>query len=191
MNCLGTIRSVTLSVLTAAVVMPVLAQQRHPAPLPAPQRQMPPAGGGGRGEHLAQWMNKHRNLTPQQQQNALRSEPGFQQLPPETQARVMGRLGQLNAMPPQQRERVINRAEAMEKLEPQQRQQVRGALSQLGALPTERRRMVARAFRDLRRMPPEQRQNTLNSPAYRDFTPQERSTLNNLMQVEPMLPQQP
>ncbi|MGO4210193.1 DUF3106 domain-containing protein [Terriglobus sp. 2YAB30_2] len=177
----------TLLALTAAVVMPVLAQQRRPAP----QRQMSPAGGGGRGEHLAQWMDKHRNLTPQQQQNALRSEPGFQQLPPETQARVMGRLGQLNAMPPQQRERVINRAEAMEKLEPQQRQQVRGALSQLGALPTERRRLVARAFRDLRRMPPEQRQNTLNSPAYRDFTPQERSTLNNLMQVEPMLPQQP
>lgn len=194
MICMGTIRRWGQVAIMASFVIPGLSQQlRRPTPSIPPQRQNIPsqhpsnAGGAGRDPHLAQWLDRHRNLTPQQQQNALRNEPGFQSLPPETQARVMNRLGQLNTMPPQQRERVISRAEAMERLEPQQRQQVRGALGQLGMLPTERRRMVARAFQDIRRLPADQRQSAINSPAYKDFTPQERATLNNLIQVAPMV----
>ncbi len=56
--------------------------------------------GAPRGEHLADWMNQHRNLTPQQQQQALEHEPGFNQLPQQTQQRMRNRLAQLNAMPP-------------------------------------------------------------------------------------------
>ena len=104
---------------------------------------------------------------------------------------MLDRLSRLNNMPPDQRRRILERNEVLEHLTPPQRQQVRGAMQQLGALPMDRRRVVARAFRDLRDMPPAQRQATLNSDGFRNqFSDSERSTLSNLMAVEPLLPAQ-
>ena len=40
-------------------------------------------------------MSQHRNLSPQQQQQALDREPGFRDLPQETQQRMHNRLAQL------------------------------------------------------------------------------------------------
>lgn len=160
--------------------------QRQMRPFPNPQRQ------GARGqnqEHLEQWMNRHGSMSPEQQQRALENEPGFRQLPQQTQQHLRNRLNQLNNMPPQQRQRLIERNEAIERLSVPQRQQVRGAMQQLGALPVDRRRMVARAFRDLRDMPPAQRQSVLNSDRFRgEFSPEERGTLSQLLDVEPLLP---
>lgn len=151
-----------------------------------------PGRQGSRGqnrEHLEQWMNSHSHMTPEQQQRALSNEPGFRQLPPQTQQHLRNRLNQLNGMPPEQRRRLIERNEAIERLSPPQRQQFRGAMQQLGALPIDRRRMVARAFRDLRQMPPSQQQALLNSERFRNqFSPQERGTLGQLLDVAPMLP---
>lgn len=137
--------------------------------------------------HLNQWMEQHRNLTPQQQQQALEREPGFKQLPPQQQARVRARLDQLNAMPPDQRQRVLDRVESMERLTPTQRQQVTSTMGQLHSLPPDRQRAVAFAFRNLRQLPPDQR--PAAAEAYsRNLSPQERDTLNNLLRTEPYLP---
>ena len=134
-------------------------------------------------------MDRHRNLPLAQQQQALQNEPGFRQLPPQTQQRMLDRLTQLNNMPDQQRRRVLEHNEAIERLTVPQRQQFRDAMQQLGGLPVDRRRLVARAFRDLREMPPPQRQAILNSDRFRgQFSEQERSTLGNLLAVEPFLP---
>jgi hypothetical protein len=136
-------------------------------------------------------MDRHSNLPLEQQQRALQNEPGFRDLSPQTQQRMLDRLSRLNNMPPDQRRRILERNEVLEHLTPAQRQQVRGAMQQLGELPTDRRRVVARAFRDLRDMPPSQRQATLNSDNFRSqFSDSERSTLSNLMAVEPLLPAQ-
>jgi hypothetical protein len=142
-------------------------------------------------EHLAQWMDRHSNLPLKEQQNALENEPGFRDLPPQTQQRMRDRLTQLNNMSPEQRRRILERTEAMEQLTPPQRQQVRGALQQFNGLPTDRRRLVARAFRDLREMPQPQRQAILSSDRFRgQFSEEERNTLSNLLAVEPYLPVQ-
>ena len=144
-----------------------------------------------RGEHLQQWMAHHNTLTTEDQQRALQREPGFNQLPQQTQQRMLDRLGRLNSMPAEQRERTLQRSEQMERLSPGQRGQVRSAMGELGALPQDRRRAVARSFRELRSLTPEQRNQVLNSPGYRQqFSDGERSTLNNLLTVSPMLPQQ-
>ena len=152
-------------------------------------RPGPQNGNAPRGEHLSQWMQQHGNMSPQQQQRALQSEPGFNQLPQNTQQRMMERLSRLNSMPEQQRQRVLQRGEAMERLDPQQRVQVRSAMGQLSALPEDRRRAVARSFRELRSLPPAQRNQLLGSPEYRQqFNDEERGTLGNLLSVSPMLP---
>jgi hypothetical protein len=168
---------------------------------PQVQQRMaaPPSGGGAqmgprepnaeRGAHLGQWMEQHRGMNPQQQQRALRNEPGFNQLPGPMQQRMMQRLDRLNSMPPQQRERMLRQGEAMERMSPQQRGDVRNAMGQLSLLPLERRRAVARSFRELRSMPVPERNALLNSPQFRQqFTDEERGTLGNLLAVGPLLP---
>jgi hypothetical protein len=165
---------------------PIVRQGQPSSPAPAARPESPAAAAK---EHLPEWMDRHRDLTPQQQQQALESEPGFRQLPADTQHRMLSRLAQLNAMTPQQRQRVLERAEQMEHLNPGQRQQVRGAMAELGRLPPDRRKVVARAFRDLRGMPQNQRQAYLSSEyLHRELSPQERVTLGNLMTVEPLIP---
>ena len=140
-------------------------------------------------QHLSEWMDAHRNLSPQQQQSALEQEPGFRQLRPEQQQRMYNQLSRLNSMSPEQRQRTIARTEWMEHLAPQQRQQVRSAMAQLGGLPQDRSYAVGRAFRSIQAMPPAERQFYLNSPQFRgQFNDQERDTLNNLLNVSPLLP---
>jgi Protein of unknown function (DUF3106) len=134
-------------------------------------------------------MDHHSDMSPAQQQKALESEPGFHDLPSETQQRMRDRLTQLNSMPPEQRRRVLERNEAIANLTPPQRQQVRGAMKQFSSLPPDRRRLVARTWRDLREMPEAQRQAVLSSDRFRgQFTDEERGTISNLLAVEPYLP---
>jgi hypothetical protein len=188
-----------------------VARQEQPHPVqtqPAPIVRQPPASqpvavtgvrppdriGANPGRvpqqgHLAQWMNQHSNLTPAEQMQALQREPGFHELPQQTQQRYLSRLSELNAMAPQQRQRLLASTEAMEKLTADQRAQVRGAMQQVALLPEDQRRQVQKTFRQLRDLPPDQRGAALNSERYRgQLNPQQMETLRGLMRVEPMLP---
>jgi Protein of unknown function (DUF3106) len=154
-----------------------------------PAQQAPRPRFENNQSHLGAWLQRHGNLTPQQQERALQSEPGFNRLPPETQQKLMNRLQQLNRMPPNQRQRTVDHIEALERLTPQMRQQVRGSFQDFHALPEDRQRMVRKAFRDLREYPPEQRQAMMNSSQFQaQFTPQERGILGNILAVEPYHP---
>jgi hypothetical protein len=154
-----------------------------------PGQQQPgahPHFGDNQQPHLGTWLQRHQSLSPEQQEQALQREPGFNRLPPETQQRLLTRLRQLNKMPPQQRQRTLDRIEAMEHLSPQMRQQVRASFQDFRSLPQDRQRMVRKAFRDLREYPPEQRTAMMNSPRFQaQFSPQERSILSNILAVEP------
>jgi hypothetical protein len=196
-------RRILHSVLAALFLfssVPCFARrQAHPVPKQSapPPAQRPnagpksPAGPKPNQEHLEEWMDRHRNMTLAQQQAALQNEPGFRELPPQTQQRTLNNLAKLNSMPEEQRRRLLERNEMMEHLSPQQRQQVRSATQQFSALPPDRRRLVARAFRDLREMPEAQRQSILTSDRLRgEFSDYERSTLSNLLAVEPYIPVQ-
>jgi hypothetical protein len=139
--------------------------------------------------HLGTWLQRHQNLTPEQQEKALQSEPGLNRLAPETQQKLLDRLRQINRMPPNQRERTVDRIEAMEHLSPQMRQQVRASVQEFHALPADRQRLMKKAFRDLREYPPEQRATMMNSGQFQaQFTPQERNILGNILAVEPYQP---
>lgn len=175
---------------------------QSPAPIERRPPQPHPSGTNGarganqaqpkglpRGEHLAEWMNQHRDLTPQQQQEALDREPGFRELPQGTQQRMRDRLAQLDAMGPEQRQRLLARNEALEQLSPDQRAEFRGAMSQLGNLPLEQRRPVAQTFRALRELPPEQRISAFATGRYGPpLSDSQRAVLFNLLRVEPLMP---
>jgi Protein of unknown function (DUF3106) len=156
---------------------------------PAPQAHPPPRFENNQQAHLGTWLQRHENLSPEQQERALQSEPGFNRLPPETQQKLLNRLRQINRMPPKQRQRTLDWIEAMEHLSPQMRQQVRASVQEFHALPEDRQRLMKKAFRDLREYPPEQRQVMMNSGQFQaQFTPQERNILGNILAVEPYQP---
>ena len=171
-------------VFAALLVLPLAA-----APClarPAQQQGAHPRVENNQQPHLGMWLQRHQSLSPEQQEKALQSEPGFSRLPPGTQQRLLTRLRQLNKMPPEQRRRTLDRIEAMEHLSPQMRQQVRASFQDFRTLPTDRQRMMRKAFRDLREYPPEQRTAMMNSPKFQaQFSPQERSILGNILAVEP------
>jgi hypothetical protein len=144
---------------------------------------------GERPGHLADWMNNHRNLTPQQQEDELRREPGFSRLPADQQQRVLQRLRTLNARPPEQQQRILQRNEMFEGLSPQQKADVRGSAQSLAGMAPDRQRMVRQAFVDLRQIPAQQRAQILNSARFSNtFTPEERHVLGNLLSIEPYEP---
>ena len=140
-------------------------------------------------EHLPQWMEQHQNLPLSQQENQLRSEPGFNRLAPQQQQRLVDRLRSLDARPPAERQRMMARNEMFERLSPQQRQDVRSSAQTMHSMPQDRQRTMTSAFNDLRRLPPDQRQAVLNSARFsHQFTPEERHVLGSLLSVEPYQP---
>jgi len=139
--------------------------------------------------HLGSWLNQHRNLPFQGQEQLLRSDPSFRRLPPSDQQRLMRQLHQVDQMPPQQRARRLARAEAIERMSPQDRMKLYDSSRELAGLPADRKALVKRAFQDLRGVPVDQRQTVLNSERYQSvFTPEERGILTNLLRAEPYLP---
>jgi hypothetical protein len=171
------------------LVLPLAACFAGPAPQGSRPRYENNQPHQNNQPHLGTWLQRHQNLPPEQQERALRNEPGFNRLPPETQQRLLNRLRQINSMPPDKRQRTLDHIEALEHLSPQKRQQVRASFQEFHALPEDRQRMVRKAFRDLRAYPPEQRQALMNSGQFAaQFTPHERSILGNILAVEPYHP---
>jgi hypothetical protein len=175
------------------------AKQNRPAPPRAEVRPearpevRPGPNGGGRAaqnqEHLQQWMESHKSLSPAAQRQALQNEPGFRELPPQTQQHVLNQFDRLNSMKPQVRDRTLERNEILERMTPAQVQQYRGAAQALTAAPPDRRRLMARAILDLREMPPEQREQVIDSPRFgAQFNPDERNTIHTLLGAEPYPP---
>lgn len=136
--------------------------------------------------HLGSWLNQHRNMPVQNQEQLLHNDPSFNRLPAADQQRLMRQLQQVNRMPEEQRERRLARAEAIEHMSPQERMQLHNSTRQLAALPPDRQAMVKHAFQDLRGVPLDQRQTVLDSSRYQSqFSPEERGILSNLLKAEP------
>jgi hypothetical protein len=140
-------------------------------------------------EHLGEWLRQHQNMTLPERERALRSERGFNRLPPDRQQRLLERLQQLDAMPPARRERMLARLETWERLSHQQRQQVRAGILEVHQMPFDRQVMIHRAVRDLSEFPESQRAGILNSPEFRrHYSDYERQVLATLMMAQPYEP---
>lgn len=192
-----------LGIVVVALCVPSFARRSSASPelaISGPNAASGSSLGGEKGSahsqpssrpHLAQWLNEHRDMPLNEQERALRNEPGFGRLPVARQQRLLKRLQQLNAMPRQQRARTLQRMEALEKLSPQQREQLRQVVREVGGMPQPRQRMMHKAFHDLSQLPPEQRDAVLDSPQFKSqFSDRERQILGTLMSVQPYQPAQ-
>jgi hypothetical protein len=156
------------------------------APHPHTSNSSQNQGAQHPGRKPGDWLREHQNLTPDQQEKLLESDPGFKKLPPARQAELKERLRKFNNLTPEQRERALNRMEFMASLTPQQREQIREAQKTLQGLPQDRQIMVHKALRHLRQMTPEERQKVMNEDRFKStFSEQERGVLGQLATINP------
>ncbi len=153
-----------------------VAQQKHDSQQPPKREQAGPRHQ--QQGHVGDWLRRHKDLPPAEQERALENEPGFRHLPPERQQQLRERLQRFSSLPPQQQQRILNNMDRWAHLTPEQKQQARQVYGQMQQLPPERRHMVNTAIRDLRAMPPEQREQVINSDRFKAmFSPQERDIM--------------
>jgi Protein of unknown function (DUF3106) len=176
------------------------ARTPHTAPTKSPEARPPysaaqgsgnirPRNSGDRQVHLGTWLTQHENMSPAQQQEALRNEPGFDRLSPQSQQNLMDRLAQINSMPPPQRQRMLAYIEAWGQLSPQRQQRVRTSLEAIRSLTLDRQRMLKRAIRDLREHTPGEREAIMASSQFRtQFTFDEQNIISDVVAVEPYVP---
>jgi hypothetical protein len=149
-------------------------------------RPVGPGFHGRGGEHLPQWFAQHGSQSPQQQEEALRREPGFSRLPPGQQQQLINRLHRLDMQPPALRQRILERNEMFMALPPQQQSSIRRSSQLLRQLPADRQRAFREAFRNLREMPPNEREQALDSARFQaEYSPEERDIMRNLLTIEP------
>lgn len=165
--------------------------------MPRPPQSYGRSGGAGAvphevprppQHHAGDWLRSNRDLSPQEQERALESDPAFRRLPAQQQERLRNRLEHFNSLQPQQQQRMLNRMEVWEHLTPEQKQDARRLGSQLRQLPPPRQQMMQTAIRDLREMPPDQREQVLDSPRFMSmFSDQERGILKGITRL-PLAP---
>jgi hypothetical protein len=157
-------------------------------PLPQSGGSAPLTSGGaytfrpqGPGPHRGDWLRKYMMLPPQQQEQQLRHDFGFQSLPPERQNHLLQRLREFNHRSPEQKAQILNRMETFEHMSPQQQQQARDLFSQYHSLPADQRSKVSQAYQRLRGMSPSARNDLLNSDDFRNnYTQQQRDLLRGM-----------
>jgi len=198
-------RFIVAIVLTTLLSIPVLAQRHRDNPPPHQNRDFHPFqqqqgqprdnGNNNRnnndanhaprfqrpGPHIGDWLRRHEDLPPAEQQKQLEKDPNFQRSTPEQQQQMRQRLEKFNNLPPDQKQRVLNRMDMLEHMSPAQRQETRQLFQQFRQLNPDRREVVRSEIRRIRSLPPEERQRTYNSDQFRNnFSPDEQSVIRGM-----------
>lgn len=193
-------------VLIAALCVPLIAgivarcasaqdgqtlRERRAASLEnAAQRNGVSSPGGERGQPNMRamaglppkWVEKVRDMPPEQQQRFMENNAQFQSLAPERQEQIRKNLQKWNNLSPEQKQQARNAEAALERMTPEQRQYVRSTLlPKWQAMPQERRQVISHHLAMLREMSPGTQQAALSDPKFmRGLSPDEQSMLRDL-----------
>ncbi len=128
------------------------------------------------------WVERVRDMTPEQQQQFLENNEQFKRLPPARQQQILQNLDKWNHLTPEQKTEAINREHVLEQMTPEQRDYVRNTLlPKWQAMPLERRQVINRHLGMLRNMSPATQQAALNDPKFLEgLNPDEQSMLREL-----------
>ena len=128
------------------------------------------------------WMERLRQMTPQQQERFFNNNEKFRELPPERQGQIRQQLQRWNGLTPEQRQTLLNRQQVWDRLAPQEQGYVRDTLlPQWQNTPPAQRQAILGKLRQLRGLSESQRTAKLNDEGFlSDLNPQDRRMLRDL-----------
>jgi hypothetical protein len=128
------------------------------------------------------WVDRVRDMPPEQQQQFFENNAQFRQLPPARQEQIRQNLEKWNRLSLEEKEAVRGREQFLENLPPEQREYVRSTLlPKWQAMPQPRRQVINRHLAMLRDMSPSTQQAALNDPKFtQGLSPDEQSMLRDL-----------
>jgi hypothetical protein len=137
------------------------------------------------------WVERVRDMPPEQQQQFLENNAQFRQLPPARQQQILQNLDKWNHLTPEQKQEAIDREHLLEQLTPEQREYVRGTLlPKWQAMPQPRRQAINQHLAMLRNMSPSTQEAALNDPKFtQGLSPDEQSMLRDLNSLRNPTPQ--
>ncbi len=141
------------------------------------------------------WIERLRDMPPEQQQQFLQNNAQFRALPPQRQQQILQNLNRWNRLSPEQKQEARDREAFLEQLTPEQRQYVRNVLlPKWQGLPQPRRQVINRHLAMLGQMSPATQQAALHDPRFMaGLSPDEQSMLrelNSLRNPPPAAPAQ-
>ncbi len=207
-RCLG------LILLAALAAGPALAQgghdqrrekrreRRRDTVRPPANRQGEIRPGPGRGEPGGEraalglpprWMERLREMSPQEQERFLNNNERFRSMPPERQAEVRRRLQEWNSLTPEQRQAVREREHVWEQITPEQRRHIRETIfPKWQRLEPERRRALMQRLHVLQNLSEPERTARLNDERFlQGLSPEERAMLRDLAHLHVGGPPEP
>jgi len=128
------------------------------------------------------WVQRLRDMPPEQQQQFLENNAQFRQLPAWRQEQVRQNLEKWNRLSPDEKAAVREREQFLENLPPERREYIRNTLlPKWQAMPQDRRQAINRHLGMLRQMSPATQQAALNDPKFlQGLSPDEQSLLREL-----------
>jgi len=143
--------------------------------------QLAPRGGQQVRPQVGEWLQRYKDMPPDQQEKQLMNDPLYRRLPVERQQQLMQRLHNFNNLPPNQRDMLVDRMRKFESLTPEQQHQLRQLNENLQQLPGQRQGAVRDALRRMNSMGPEERERIFNSPRFQSmFNPNEIGIIRGL-----------
>jgi hypothetical protein len=146
----------------------------------------PQPNGGGSVRSLdglpPRWVERLRDMPPEQQERFLDNNRQFQNLPPQRQQQIRQNLEKWNNLTPEQKQALREREKVLENLSPEQRQYIRNTLlPEWQAMPMDRRQVIKRHLAMLSQMSPATQEAALNDAKFmRGLSPDEQTMLRSL-----------
>ncbi len=144
-------------------------------PNPTPRQQL---GVGA----ARPWVDRMRDLSPQQRESVLQNSRAFQNLAPDKQNKIRQQFNQWDRMTPQQREDLRGNERTWIQMTPQQREHIKNdVLPKWKQMPWDRQQVMRQKLGVLQNMPESARNQRLNDPNFtRGMSDDEKSMLHDL-----------
>jgi len=128
------------------------------------------------------WVDRMRDLTPQQRDRVMQNSPAFQNLSPDKQNKIRQQFNQWDRMTPQQRSDLKTKENVWRNLTPEQRDHIKSdVLPRWRQMPWDRQQVMKQKLGVLQNMPESARNQRLNDPNFtRGMSDDEKSTLHDL-----------
>jgi Protein of unknown function (DUF3106) len=128
------------------------------------------------------FVEKLRDMTPEEREHFMQNNQAFQNLSPERKQQVINNLQKWDAMPPEQQTRIRATERMLEQATPEQREHFQNDIvPKLEQMQPQRRQRVIGHWRRLQLMSPEEQQAALHNPAFwGNLSPDEQSIVRDL-----------